>query len=525
MYCGDEAEEKGSRLVGIAVDVTERVRSREALRESEARYRRLFGSLQEGFSLHEAVVGSAALEYPFIEANPALEKMVGIGRNELIGRSIVEIYPECSDALLRRLDEVTKSGTPLTLECTAWHRHLRLQLYSPVRGQIAILYSDVTERRKLQEEREKSERLESLGVLAGGIAHDFNNILTAIAGNMTLARLKLESGDDPTERLLESETAIAKAAGLTRQLLTFAQGGEPIKKPLHSEPLIREALSLFVGGTNCQAEVHLSPDLWLLDADAGQIQQVLNNLALNAVQAMPAGGTITVRAHNERVERWGSVPPGAYLSVSITDQGVGIAAELLPRIFDPYFTTKPAGSGLGLASVFSIVKRHGGAITVSSEPGRGTTFQMLLPALVPTGDEEEFRPRLTIAAAGREVLVMDDEEPVRGVACALLEGLGFAVTPCSDGSEAIALYREKRAEGAAFAAVLLDMTVPGGIGGKEAALQIRQIDPEAVIIICSGYFSEAMSEWQSDVAVNGVVAKPYTMDQLSEELSQALRLT
>ncbi|UFS71419.1 PAS domain S-box protein [Geomonas sp. RF6] len=523
IYSMDEPSGDGSRFVGVAVDVTDRARAQEALRESEAQYRRLFTAVHEGFSLHEAVVGTAALDYPLIEANPAFETLAGMRREEVVGRSLFDICPEFNDLLLRRLDEVAKSRTPLRLECTAWGRDLSLQLYSPGKGQIAILYSDVTERKKLQEEREKTERLESLGLLAGGIAHDFNNILTAIAGNITLARLKIESGSDPTERLVESESAISKAAALTRQLLTFAQGGEPIKKPLEVAPLIREAVSLFLRGTACNAQLRLGPDLWLLDADGGQIQQALNNLAINAVQAMPEGGTITVSAENVTVEGGrGDLPAGAYVGVSISDAGVGIAPSVLPRIFDPYFTTKSTGSGLGLASVFSIVRKHGGTITVASEQGLGTTFRMILPALTMEREVHTDDPRCTIAARGKEVLVMDDEAPVRDVACALLEELGFSVSPCADGKEAITLYQERFRKGIPFAAVILDMTVPGGLGGKEAASQIRRIDPNAVLIISSGYFSEAFSEWESDVAINGIVAKPYTISQLSEELSQAM---
>ena len=499
-----------------------------SLRESEERYHALFNSLQDGVSLLEMVMAGSRAEFRIMDVNPSFEQMAGESRNSLIGRSITEVVPDLDGRFLRHLTDVVVSRSPASVDhfCKSWDRTFRMQLYSPLQGQVAIVYADITQHQKLQEEREKNERLNSLGVLAGGIAHDFNNILTAIAGNISLARHRVQKGEDPTPRLMESERALVKASGLTRQLLTFARGGEPIRKPLASQSLIREAVSLFLSGTNCVASIKLADDLWNLYADAGQIQQTLNNLILNAVQAMPGGGVITVTASNARLSQDAGteLTGGRYVRITVSDEGEGIPPDLLPRIFDPYVTTKAGGNGLGLSSVHSIVRRHGGSVTVSSEGGVGTTFELLLPA----ADEhlqEEHPPKEAAVSVqgGKEILVMDDEEVVRNVAAGMLKALGYAVIECCNGSEAVERYRERLEQGTPFAAVLLDMTVPGGMGGKEAALQLRSMHPDATLIIVSGYFAESLTDLNREAMVDGLVAKPFNISQLGEELSRALR--
>jgi PAS domain S-box-containing protein len=518
-----------SRFIGANMDITSRKRASEELEESEARYRGLFSSLQEGFSLHEAVLGAEGVDYRFLEVNPAFERLAGRRRDFLIGRTLSEVFPDLEERWLSCLATVATTGVPATLEhhAAGSDRYFEVQVYSPIKGQVAALYSDVSERRKLQMERENNERLESLGVLAGGIAHDFNNILMAIAGNISLARMQIDENQTVDARLEDSEKAVAKAAALTRQLLTFARGGEPVKKSLATAALICEAASLFLSGGNCKANLELPEDLWCLYADAGQVHQSLNNLILNAVQAMPGGGMLSIAASNQTVEAADAsgLAPGRYVKIVIADQGCGIAPELVPKIFDPYFTTKPTGSGLGLASVFSIVKRHHGAISVTSPPGGGASFALLLPASECDSDEgarEPARPREQSAPSGRKVLVMDDEEMIRSLAGMMLTRLGYRPTVCCDGAEAVSLYREGWAGGEPYAAVILDMTVPGGMGGKEAAQLVRSIDPDAVLVISSGYSADPFLDEQQDFQVNGTVAKPYNMQQLSEELTRVL---
>ena len=518
-----------SRFIGANLDITDRKRATEELGESEARYRGLFDSLQEGCSLHEAVIGESGVDYRFLEVNPAFERLAGRRREQLIGRTLSEVFPEFEERWLSCLAGVATTGVPAVLEhhAAAADRYYEVQVYSPAKGQVAALYLDVSERRKLQMEREKNERLESLGVLAGGIAHDFNNILMAIAGNISLARMQPVQDHTVDARLDDSEKAVVKAAALTRQLLTFARGGEPVKKPLSVPALIREAASLFLSGGNCKAELHLPQGLWCLHADAGQMHQALNNLILNAVQSMPGGGVLSIEAENQTISPDDSrgLPPGSYLRIVISDQGCGIAQDVIPKIFDPYFTTKATGSGLGLASVFSIVKRHDGAISVSSPPGAGASFELLLPASAcadEEGDQEQGAQHLKSAPGDRKILVMDDEEMIRNLAALMLTRLGYQATTCSDGEEAVSLYRGSLTRGEPFAAVILDMTVPGGMGGKEAAHLIRGIDPNAVLVISSGYSSDTFLDEEREVQVNGIVAKPYNLKQLSDELERVL---
>jgi len=522
-----------SRFIGGNLDITGAKRAIEELQESEARYRGLFNSLQEGFSLLEAVICGGGVDYRFLEVNPAFERLTGLHRDLLIGRTLSAAFPEMEERWLSCLANVATTGSPATLEhhATLSDRYFEVQVYSPGKGQVAALYSDVSERRKLQMEREKNERLESLGVLAGGIAHDFNNILMAIAGNISLARVQLEGESAVDARLEDSEKAVAKAAALTRQLLTFARGGEPVKKSLATAALICEAASLFLSGGNCKADLQLPPELWCLHADAGQMHQALNNLILNAVQSMPGGGVLSISAANHVVaaEDGRSLAPGRYLKIVIADQGGGIAPELLPRIFDPYFTTKATGSGLGLASVFSIVKRHEGLINVSSIPGVGASFELLLPAAAP-GGEASVPPAAPVGAVAQlcctprdsKILVMDDEAMIRNLAALMLTKIGYRATTCCDGAEAVELYRASYGSGEPFAAVILDMTVPGGMGGKEAAHLIRAINRDAVLIISSGYSADPFLDVNKEVQVNGTVAKPYNMKQLSDELARVM---
>jgi len=517
------------RLIGANLEVTDRVLATEQLQQSESRYRGLFRSLQEGFSLLEGIIGPDGIDYRFLEVNPAFERLTGLGRAQLIGQLLSRVFPDLEEHWLTCLAQVATTGTPAFLEhySKSADRYYEIQVYSPEKGQVAALYLDVSERRKLQMEREKNERLESLGVLAGGIAHDFNNILMAIAGNISLARMQLDRDPTVDSRLEDSEKAVAKATALTRQLLTFARGGEPVKKSVNTQALICEAASLFLSGGNCKADLDLPDDLWPLNADAGQIHQALNNLILNAVQAMPEGGTLKLCAANHSVDAGNGrgLKPGAYLKILVQDQGSGIPVEHLPKIFDPYFTTKPKGSGLGLASVFSIVKRHEGAVSVWSSPGQGSSFELLLPAAVAQPAEYQTREQAAAAVplpgSGGPVLVMDDEEMIRNLASQMLTRLGYRTTTCCDGAQAVEIYQQNLVKDP-FAAVILDMTVPGGMGGKEAAHRIRALNPDAVLIISSGYAADPFIDEKREVQVNGLVAKPYSIKQLADELNRVI---
>jgi len=359
---------------------------------------------------------------------------------------------------------------------TRWvHGHGRLYLDDNGQPERLLgIIQDVTARKQAEEERARFEhqllqaqKLESLGVLAGGIAHDFNNILTAIMGNISYARMGMDAADFAYDPLTRAEKAAQRAAVLARQLLVFAKGGEPVMKPVSLRRIVEEVLSLTLSGTNVQRVIDLPNDLQAVNADEVQINQAFHNIIINAVHAMPAGGRIAISGGNITlsVENSSGLPGGDYVRILFSDEGCGIAEDEQQRIFDPYFTTKAGGTGLGLASTYSIIKKHGGQITVSSVPGVGSTFTILLPAL--SGPlTEQAAPEADVAeihGAGT-ILVMDDDEMVRELATITLTRFGYAVTTCESGTDAIDLYRSARNEGRPFSMVIMDLTIPGGIG-------------------------------------------------------------
>ncbi|MBA4373375.1 MAG: hypothetical protein C0402_11020 [Thermodesulfovibrio sp.] len=367
------------------------------------------------------------------------------------------------------------------------------------------------------------QKLESLGVLAGGIAHDFNNLLTAIMANVNLASLQMKPGDRLTERMTEAEKACLRAQDLTQQLLTFARGGAPIKKITPLVNIITEAAQFALRGTNVKSELILCSDLAAVEADPGQISQVINNLMLNAAQAMPEGGLITVSAENTRVVPENLLPlsEGDYVKISIQDRGIGMPKELLRKIFDPYFTTKQKGSGLGLAVTYSIINRHNGHITVDSAPGAGACFQLFLPAAAGQQALQEHSAEPLIRGKGR-VLVMDDEEMVCNIAREILSEIGYEISIACDGQEALELYGTAQTSGIKFDLVIMDLTIPGGIGGREAVKKLLALDPEARVIVSSGYSNDPIMSDYQDYGFRGVITKPYRVADLAAAVHRAL---
>jgi len=341
---------------------------------------------------------------------------------------------------------------------------------------VVCVIHDITRQRKLEKELLKAQKLESLGVLAGGIAHDFNNILTAIMGNISLARLRAEPGDKLDKWLGDAEKATERAKDLTQQLLTFSKGGAPVKRVITLEDPIRDSASFALRGTAVKPEFLFAADLWPVEADEGQMVQVFNNLIINASQAMPAGGIITITATNVHVNANDSMPltAGNHIKITVADQGSGIPADNLGRIFDPYFTTKEHGSGLGLAVTYSVVKNHGGHILVESDSGAGTTFTIYLPASDKTIDASAPVAEVRLGGKGR-VLLMDDEDIILAVGREMLEELGYDVAIAKDGAAAVKLFSEAGEAGKPFSGVVLDLTIPGGMGGKEAIGIIRKL--------------------------------------------------
>lgn len=388
---------------------------------------------------------------------------------------------------------------------------------------VVIVFRDISERRHLEEELLKIRKLESVGILAGGIAHDFNNILTAILGNISLAKMYVSGDSKAFSRLSEAEKASFRAKELTQQLLTFSRGGAPLKKAASITELLQEAVNFTLLGSSLRCEFEFAPDLCLAEMDEGQISQVVYNLAINAKQAMPNGGLLKVTAKNYDVDESSRLPlkAGKYLNIEISDQGVGIPEEHLQKIFDPYFTTKQEGSGLGLAISFSIIKKHDGYITVRSQPGKGSTFTLYLPATDLSVPQQEQEAQSACQFRG-SALLMDDEADIREVAGEMLRFLGLNVSFARDGYEALQLYRQALSSGAKFDAVILDLTIPGGMGGKDAVQELRRIDPGVKAIVSSGYSTDLIMANYEEYGFDGCMAKPYKLNEMSEALQKVL---
>ncbi len=382
------------------------------------------------------------------------------------------------------------------------------------------LRAEIAHREQAEEELLRARKLESLGVLAGGIAHDFNNFLTVVQGNIEVAKAQLKEQEAAQEFLDQAAGACQRAKFLSSQLLTFAKGGAPVQRVVSIAELVTDAVQLARTGSPVGIEVAIAEDLWSAKVDPGQIGQVLHNILLNAQQAMPGGGTIEVHAENVGL-RDTSEAVGRRVRISIRDYGRGISADVLRRIFDPYFTTKPGGAGLGLATAYAIVLKHEGHIAVESEPGAGTVFTVDLPASLET-PVPETSTAAPIQTGTERLLVMDDEETLCTLFKAVLSQLGYVVQTASDGAEAVALYQAARTAGVAFDAVLLDLTVIGGMGGMEAAARLKQLDPSAKLIVSSGYSDAPVMSHFSDYGFDAVILKPWTVKEISDVLRRVL---
>jgi two-component system, cell cycle sensor histidine kinase and response regulator CckA len=497
-----------------------------AIRASEERYRLLFDCNPIPSMAYDLQTLS------FMAVNEAAVAHYGYTYEEFLSLSIRDIYtPEEMPVLLNiltRLDQGEKQrgvwkhrlkdGSLIEVEITSHSFML-----SDVRAHL-ILANDITEQKMVKENMLRSQKLESLGVLAGGLAHDFNNLLTAILGNLSLAKLDAPTGESVSRYLEFAEQATSRAQSLTQQLLTFARGGAPVKKLLSAKELIVDSAGFAVRGSRSRCEFKIAPDLRTIEADEGQLGQVINNLVMNADQAMPEGGTVTVSGENVTLTADNPLllKPGGYIRISVADHGIGILKDNIKKIFDPYFTTKDKGIGLGLATCYSIMKHHDGHITVESTPGEGATFFLYLPASsVRTVPAVPDTCRVPLRGTGR-ILVMDDEDIVRDVLHRSLTHLGYVVVSAHEGNEAIALYEQALKSGQPFDAVIMDLTIPGGMGGKDAVIKLREIDPGVKAIVSSGYSDDPIMARFRDYGFSGVVSKPYTLKALSETVHSVI---
>jgi two-component system cell cycle sensor histidine kinase/response regulator CckA len=515
------------KMTGTLQDITERKEAEKALIESEEKYRALMNNASDGILLVD-------VEGNLLEANKKMLEMADYSLDELLKMQLLQIIPPAEATRARAaFKELLASGSVAVADAQLLRQDggiipidltASLVRYAGKTVFQAIL-RDISERKKMEEERLLLSKLESLGLLAGGIAHDFNNILTAILGNISLARMEARSGqeltDDLQRRLAEAEKACSRARALAGQLLSFAKGGLPIKKATALPALLQESVNLALSGSKARSQLILPEDLWRVEVDEAQISQVFNNLLINADQAMPEGGTITFRAENVIVGDELTLAKGDYVKITVNDQGVGIPPHYLGKIFDPYFTTKQKGSGLGLATSYAIIRNNAGYITVKSEVGVGTSFTVYLPA---THAENLPAPSAAVKplrGQGR-ILVMDDEEMVRELLIDMLTKLGYEAICAEDGEEAIRLYQEAQAADRPFTAAIFDLTVPGGMGGKEAVNLLLAIDPHLKAIVSSGYSDDPIMANFRKFGFQGVISKPYRIMDLSKTLGEVI---
>lgn len=515
----DEEELKLLEIVAQQIETAiNNARQAEALGQSEERYRTLFNQSPIGVCIIDRDLRITQCNEKMVQIfRSSYEKVIGLDLGKLKDQSFVPIVKKAFAGQVGHHEtyyEATTSSAELWLSARA------VPLRDAEENVIGVMgvVEDITERKKMEEELLKAQKLESLGVLAGGIAHDFNNHLTVILGNISLVKINTGFDDRNFKRLIEAEKACIRARDVASQLITFSKGGMPVKREVSMGKIIRESAAFPPVGSNVRWEFAMAEGLWPVEVDERQIGQAMRNLLINAGQSMPEGGVIRVRAENVNEVETGVKPAptkeGRYVKITVEDEGVGIPQEYLSRIFDPYFTTREKGSGLGLASVHSIIKNHNGYIGVESEIGMGTKFYIYLPAI--KEDKEAPGNEDNCAGVKGTVLVMDDEAVVREIFGEILNHLGYGVEFAKDGNEVIEIYQKARDGGNPFDLVIMDLTVPGGMGGREAIERLQKIDPGIKAIVSSGYSNDPIMSDYKKYGFMGVISKPYKIEDLSQ---------
>jgi PAS domain S-box-containing protein len=509
-------------LAGYTVDITARKEAEQALKESTSQFQAFMDHVPSMAIIKDDQLRPLFFNKEFLAHFPG-EEWLGKTPRETFLPSVAETMEQADrkaiDKELLEYEEqwTDKNGTARVLET---------RKFVIPRGDshpyLGAIITDITDRKHSESLLLNAQKLESLGILAGGIAHDFNNLLGGLFGYVDLAR----SASSPEERddcLANALMAMSRAQDLTRQLLTFAKGGSPIKKIEKIDCLIEDAVSFALSGSTVGAHFKIPGDLWSCECDRNQLSQVIDNIVINAVQAMPGGGNLDVEACNKCVESGSHavLPAGDFIQISITDYGIGIPKEYLQRVFDPFFTTKPKGHGLGLATSYSIVNRHGGYIEVDSEPGRGSSFRVFLPAKRTSAGLSTATEHDRHVGHG-QFIVMDDEEVMRSMMGRALEAFGYQVVLVENGKQAIDAFTHALKEGALVAAMIFDLTIPGAMGGKEAIVEIRKLSAMVPVFVTTGYADDPVIAKPEEHGFTGGIAKPFTPRELSQLLNRRL---
>ncbi|MEW6291442.1 MAG: PAS domain S-box protein [Thermodesulfobacteriota bacterium] len=519
-------------IIAVVRDITDRKLAEQALAAEKEQLAVTLRSIGDGVITTDTLGRVVML-------NMVAEKLTGWPQEEAAGRPLPEVFriinARTGEPVDNPADKILASGNIIGLANhtvliarNGSKRHIAdsgapiIDPDSRIIG-VVLVFRDVTEKLHYEQEILKVKKLESVGVLAGGIAHDFNNILTAIMGNITLARRFIDPATKAFPLLDEAEKASLRAKGLTQQLLTFAKGGSPVRQISSIASIIQECASFALRGSNVSCTFDMADDLWLVNVDQDQMSQVVQNMIINARQAMPQGGTISITCRNRPLGVIaGNNAAHDGVSIIIRDTGIGIPEELLDKIFDPYFSSKAHGSGLGLAICHSIIRNHDGSIKVASTPGQGTSFEIVLPACREAVSEVKAEDHVVLPEKKGTILVMDDEEIVRTVVENILQHLGYQVLLAKNGEEAIGLYRQALQAGEAIDAIIMDLTIPGGMGGHEAAGKILQINPAARVVVSSGYANDPIMANYRNYGFCAAVTKPFQLQSLMRTLQQVL---
>ncbi|HFE65231.1 MAG TPA: PAS domain S-box protein [Caldithrix sp.] len=519
-------------VLAIARDITEQKKAAQLLEQEKERLAVTLRSIGDG-------VITTDTDGRVVLLNRVAEELCGWLQQESVGKPLSEILKikdgKTGQVGVHPVVDVLKTGE--IFQSTGQHtliarnrseRFIWLSA-APIRTRdnqiigLVLVLRDITEIKKMEQELLKAQKIESVGILAGGIAHDFNNILSAILGNVSLAKIYAESDEKISKRLTEAEKATMRAKDLTQQLLTFSKGGAPVKETTSITEIIRESVDFTLRGSSVDCKYSFPENLWAVEVDTGQMSQVIQNLVINAQQAMPEGGIIEIGVQNESLKKNSGIPlpTGKYIKISISDHGVGISAEHLSRIFDPYFTTKHQGNGLGLATAYSIIKKHNGHIYADSVMGKGSTFTIYLPAKAVKIAHRQWENNSIKKGKGK-ILIVDDEEAVREIVSQILNDLGYTVTTATSGEEAIRIYSEEFNQSKPFNLVIMDLTLPGGIGGTTAIQKIHDLDPDVKAVVASGYSSDPVMAHFADYGFAGCIKKPFTVKEISSVVSELL---